>query len=292
MKMVKSLITRLRHLFVTPYLLLAVLHSFFLTGSVSLLAEENVWEKIDEGLYVGRFVPEQKSVIGNYLITIIRIDPQRYSLRLLSASELGVENMSVRQWAREYNLIGAVNAGMFLTDHKTNVAYMKNFEHFNNGKIHNRYKSVAAFNPVDNGEAEFKIFDIDEEDMSRIIENYNTVIQNLRLIKRPGRNVWSQQERIWSEAALGEDEDGNILIIFCRSPYSMFDFNNILLSLPINLVAAQHLEGGAEASLYFNYRDTEIQEVGSYETGFMEHDNNWSYWRLPNVIGFEKRAEE
>ncbi len=79
-----------------------------------------------------------------------------------------------------------------------------------------------------------------------------------------------------------------MLFIFSRSPYSMFEFNNSLLDLPIEIECAQHLEGGPEASLYLNYNGVKIESVGSYETGFNENDENNTYWPVPNVLGIIK----
>jgi len=42
-------------------------------------------------------------------------------------------------------------------------------------------------------------------------EDYSSAIQNLRLIKKPGINVWNRQNRKWSEASIGEDDKGRIL---------------------------------------------------------------------------------
>ena len=52
---------------------------------------------------------------------------------------------------------------------------------------------VAAFNPRDKSKPAFEIYDTDEVEITEIIESYNTVIQNLRLIKSTGHNRWSQQ---------------------------------------------------------------------------------------------------
>lgn len=90
-----------------------------------------------------------------------------------------------------------------------------------------------------------RIMDLDLESKDALLENYECIAQNLRLIKRPGINRWSQQSKMWSEAALAEDRDGRILMIFVRSPFSMHDLNEILLELPLGLECAQHLEGGA-----------------------------------------------
>ena len=179
---------------------------------------------------------------------------------------------------------------MFHTDHATHVGYMKNAEEVNQPDLHPDYFSVAAFAPRAAGSPPFRIFDTDEVDFQiGILPEYGAVVQNLRLIKRPGENRWSQQPKQWSEAALGEDRDGKVLMIFCRSPYSMHDLNDLLLGLPIDLVAAQHLEGGPEASLSLKRGEMAIALMGSYETGFNENDENDRFWKLPNVIGIAEK---
>ncbi|MFO7657168.1 MAG: phosphodiester glycosidase family protein [Bacteroidales bacterium] len=253
--------------------------------------QHSPWIHIDDGLYIGRFIAQQKSQYGNSEIIVIKIDPEIYTFRLLSAAEMNHQNLNTRQWCEKYNLIGAVNAGMFQADYKSNVGYMKNFDYTNNRRISPSYHSVAAFNPKDSLNPSFRIIDTDEMEIQQFIDHYHTVIQNLRLIKSPAQNRWSQQEKMWSEAALGQDREGNVLFIFSRSPYSMHDFNKILIQLPIDIVNAMHLEGGPEASLYFNFNGIEIEGAGSYETNFNENDNNDYPSTLPNVIGFEKRKQ-
>jgi len=110
------------------------------------------------------------------------------------------------------------------------------------------------------------------------------------LIKRPGENRWSQQDRSWSEAALGEDDQGRVLFIFCGSPYSMYDFNKLLLSLPIGVVSAQHLEGGPQAQLYLKHGETVVNMSGNYESGIVEGDD--FTWPIPNVIGIVPRSPD
>lgn len=265
---------------------------FFMQITPSIRAQDSLWLEVEEGLFIGRFPATQKSIIGDSKITIIKISPCLYSFNLLCVGELNHPNLTVKEWCGKYNLIGAINAGMYQQDYRSNVGYMKNFTYTNNATINSKYFSVAAFNPVDAVIKPFQIFDIDTKDMNEIISNYDTVIQNLRLIKKPSQNRWARQNKKWSEAALGQDTLGNVLFIFSRSPYSMYDFNHILLNLPIHLSCAQHLEGGPEASLYFSYKDIKIEEVGSYETDFTESHENTSFWPIPNVIGFVKKEEK
>ncbi len=265
-----------------------IIFNFVVFIPFSLTAQNSKWKKIDTGVHIGEFVSLQKSITGDSKITIIKIDPHIYSFKLLCADELKHSNLTAKEWCRRYNLLGAINAGMFQMDYKSNVGFMKNYKYMNNPVINPRYFSVAAFNPIDTTHAFFHIYDIDESNMKNIINNYNTVIQNLRLIKRPALNRWSQQNKMWSEAALGQDKNGNVLFIFSSSPYSMHDLNNNLINLPIKIICAQHLEGGPEASLYFSHNNVIIEKVGSYETDFNENNDNTKFWQIPNVIGFSK----
>lgn len=244
------------------------------------------WKSLVEGLEIGTFELAQKSAVADSTVRILRVDPTKFELRVLCASELGHEPLTADEWRRRYDLIAVSNAGMFDVDHSSHVGYLRNGDHVNQSKMHPDYSSVAAFDPG------FRIFDTDEVDFETEIESkFDVVIQNLRLIKRPGENRWSQQPKEWSEAALGEDADGNALFIFCRSPYSMHDLNLQLLDLPINLVAAQHLEGGPEASLEIAFGEFGLSLMGSFETGFNENDNNREFWPIPNVIGVARFAE-
>ena len=251
-------------------------------------AKADIWEQVDEGLYVGEFRSPKKSILGDSKITIIKIDPGQYTFKLLSAKEAGLKGMTLKGWCRQFGLLGGVNAGMYQTDFLSNVGYMKNFTHINNARIASKFLSVFACNPVEEGIRRAKIFDIDETGVKDVIKDYNTVVQNLRLIKRPGVNMWSRQSKIWSEVALGEDSGGNILFIYSRTPYSMYEFNEILLTLPIDIVCAQHLEGGPEASMYFKYKDVEIGKYGSYESSLNSADHNQVAANIPNIIGFSR----
>ena len=88
---------------------------------------------------------------------------------------------------------------------------------------------------------------------------------------------------------IGMDKKGNALFIFTRSPYSVHNFINILLQLPLSIHNAMYLEGGPEASFYLNHNKFEIRKFGSFETGFNLDDSNSTFWPIPNVIGIKKK---
>jgi hypothetical protein len=114
------------------------------------------------------------------------------------------------------------------------------------------------------------------------------VIQNLRLIKATDgkpRGVWQEQERRWSEAAVAIDDESRVLFLFSRTPYSMAQFNRLVLGLSLGIKRAMHVEGGPEASLSIHVAGFDADYFGSYETGFVDDDSNDHAWPIPNVLG-------
>ena len=250
------------------------------------------WQSLAPGMDLGTFPASRPSSSGDSRITVLRIDPVLWSLEFTGT---GLDDESgrrtARQWSKAHRFTAAINAGMYGTDYRTHVGYLRFREHLNNDHV-NAYKSVAAFDPRWDWLPHFRIFDLDSPgvSMETILQDYASLVQNLRLIKRPGENRWLQQEKMWSEAALGEDTSGRILFIFCRSPYTMHDLNNELLGLGIGLVAAQHLEGGPQAQLYIHAGEVEFEISGSHGTSFRQEDDISVAWPIPNVLGVRPRV--
>jgi len=262
-------------------------------GAVSEHAAD--WQLIAPGMELRWVAAKTPSPVGDSQIAVLRIDPKTWDLELVGQSRTGDSaGKTAREWARAHDLAVAINAGMFLPDYKTHVGYMESHGHVNSSRI-NGYQSVAAFDPRNPGKRPpFRIFDLDEPGITvpAIREDYASLVQNLRLIKRPGMNRWSKLEKRWSEVALGEDREGRILFVFSRSPFSMHTFNGELLSAGIGLVALQHLEGGPEAQLYMKMGDTELELFGSSETSLMGGDGNAAAWPIPNVLGIKRKVTD
>lgn len=268
----------------------------FMLVSATVMADATVgWHPLAPGIDLKIHVVSKPNSMGDSRITVLRIDPHLWELEFVGVSRTGdPTGQTAREWCRSHKLTAAINAGMFGTDFKTHIGYLRFRQHVNSGHV-NGYQSVAAFDPQGGkGLPRFRIFDLDSPgvSMQAILKDYASAVQNLRLIKRPGSNRWSQQHKKWSEAALGEDNAGQILFIFCRSPLSMYDLNLELLASGIELVAAQHLEGGPLAQLYLHVGEVELEMSGAYEAYFGEDDGKALRWPIPNVLGVRPRSFE
>ena len=262
-----------------------------LSGLPAAALSDDAWKTLAPGLELGSFALASEDGSGHVPLTILRVDPKHWEFDLLTQRELQIPNgLTAKQWCKDHQLVAAINAGMFATDRLTHLGYLKRGDEVHNNHV-NKYQSVAAFGARQPGLSAFRIFDLDRAGTSvrAIASDYSHVVQNLRLIKKPGENRWSAQNKRWSEAALGEDQLGRALLIFSRGPFSMHVLNQRLLGLGIDLVAAQHLEGGPEAQLFVQFGETTFEGFGSFETGFMNNDGNPFPWPIPNVIAVRAR---
>lgn len=246
------------------------------------------WKTIDDGLQLAAYQSPKKSILGDNMITILKIDPTQYNFNLFSAKEKGEHTRTASQWAADKKQIAIINAGMYQMDHATNLGYMKNYDFANNSRV-NKDNTVLAFNRKDTTVPTFQIIDRTCQDWEILKEKYHSFSQSIRMVDCNQKNRWSQQNKKWSMVVIGKDIDGNALFIISRSPYTVYDFVNILLQSPLKLYNLMYLEGGPEASFYLDHNGTKEAVIGSYETGFNEYDDNNQFWKIPNVIGISKK---
>ncbi len=225
------------------------------------------------------------------MIRVLRIEPQEFEFRLLSASAPGQgQSLTAREWCRRNGVVAAINASMYQADHRTSVAFMKTRGHTNNHRL-SKDKVILAFDRVKNNVPLIRIIDRQCEDFDAWKKKYRTFIQSIRMISCRGKNVWRQQPRKWSTALIGIDNKGRVLFIHVRSPYSTHDLINVLMALPLELSGAMYVEGGPAAQLYVGGSDREHEFVGSLEAGFNEDDQIHLAWPVPNVIAISERAK-
>ena len=229
------------------------------------------------------------SEFGDNKIIVVKIDPQDYDFGLYSAKIEGEYQKSVEWWSIENDLMAVTNAGMFRDDYMTSMGYMQDYDFVNNETFVKGYQCLFVCNPKNDSVPPVQIIDMEYQDWQKIITHYNTVFQSIRMVDTFQKNRWSVQDKKWSVSCLGMDRERNVMMIFCRSPYPMHTFIDILLGLPIDLYNAMYLEGGAPASLYVDLGTSVIMEVGSYETHFNESDDNTEPWPIPNVIGITQK---
>jgi len=238
------------------------------------------WQRLQPGV--------ELAVIGaRDPLYVVRIDPHRARLQAALASESGSPH-TAGAWCRTAGLSVAINLGMFQSDGRSNVGYLRHAAHVTNPRW-NAYRSVLALNPKQPSRPPLVWRDLDQSGTTTAdLGGYNLVVQNLRLIAGDRKNIWVASEKRWSEAAIAVDSHDRLLFLFSRTPYTMRDFNQFILGLPLDITRAMHVEGGPEASLSIHTAGVNLDLCGSYETGFRPDDSNREQWPIPNVLGVLK----
>jgi hypothetical protein len=218
-------------------------------------------------------------------IHVVRIDPARAPLQAVMAGASDGKTRTAAEWCRTRRLAVAINMGMYRDDQRTNAGHAHAPGYVNNAGWTPTYKVAIGFGAHGHDVPAVMMADLDDPAQKQRLTAYGTVIQNLRLIRSPGRNVWTKADRRWSEAAVAIDKHGRVLFIFTRYPHAMKELNDILLAMPLDLDTAMHVEGGPEASLSIHAGGVSLDLGGSYETGFNENDGERTQWPIPNVLG-------
>lgn len=245
------------------------------------------WQQLEDGLWLGEFHAPTPSTRGDSIISILKIDPTAFSFHILMASQHG-DPRTLDNWADDFGLVAGINASMYLPNNRTSTGLMRCGGHLNNGTINKRFGAFFMAGPRRGGLPMAQIVDRKFQDWRVLLEEYGCVVQNYRMISLAGKNLWKQDDHIFSTASVAMDEDGNILFIHCRSPYSVHDLGENLLALPLKIRSAMYVEGGREAGLYVRSKLMTKAWSGGYASLFFGSGTPKLH-PLPNVIGIKRK---
>lgn len=222
-------------------------------------------------------------------IHVLRLDPERFELRLLMASaESGQPRRTVREWCEKAGLVAGINAAMFQEDHLTSVSLMKGKGHVNNPRL-TAHRAVLVFDRLDATVPAVQIVDRDAQAYEELAPHYAAHVQSIRMLALDGRNVWEQQDAKYSVATVGVDRAGRPLLILSVAPSSVHDFVETLRTLQIGVRNAMYVEGGPTAQLFVNAGGKRLEATGTYENGFVGDGQTGAAVPVPNVLGVARR---
>lgn len=230
------------------------------------------------GLNVERWhVTSATPIAGEPCIDVVRADPARYALRALSA-----ERKSAQAWQRDLGAVAITNAGMFHDTGEPVGLVVSDAE--TRGIDNEKFGGYFAWDPIapklppvatlGRGCGE--------------IASYRSLVQSYRLLDCAGGAIAWKDPKHYSAVAIGTDRTGRIVFLHARGAFTMHELSVALAAH--DLAGAIFLEGGPEASLVVHGPDGTLERVGSYETSFVENDDNRAFWDLPNVITLVPRT--
>jgi hypothetical protein len=215
---------------------------------------------------------------------VVRADAARYHLVLLTKAHDGTSQPATG-WRERYRLTAVTNAGMFHAN--DNPVGMLVDDGVQLAKDHPKFGGYIAFDPRSPDDAPLTITgrDCASFDLAALQRRYKSILQANRLLGCTGDALPWQDAKQYSASAIGVDRHGNPVLIHARAAVTMTQLARAVAAL--DLAGALFLEGGPEASLVVRGSEGELARVGSYESGFVENDENKTFWWLPNVLALE-----
>lgn len=262
------------------------------SGSNNQTPTKLLWKELLPGLYYTEVHIPYNIHISDRKLTILKIQHQYFESNIYAALAIDSTKRTVSQWASDFNLNIAFNAGMYsLKDTYKSVGYLKSNDSVVQPEWKDNFNVLALFNPTCKSVLPFNLIDIDSEPYDSLLRCYSSALQSIRMIDRNGEQVvWKPKRLIYSSMiVLGEDMEHNAIVAFTRTPLSANQMSHLLLRLPLKIRTTMYLEGGPEACLYVRTNDTLILKNGSWVSQTFPTDTNTRYWNLPQIIGFKYR---
>lgn len=243
-----------------------------------------VWKELEPGLEYAEFETDAEG--GS--ITALRIDPAHFDFVLGMRSETGGEARPLAEWAKELDLVAAINASMYLPDGKTSTGYLRMGEHINNPRIAKRFGAFFVAGPKRAGLPQAAIMDREARGYRELMEDYNLVAQNYRMINAQRRILWQPGGPLYAISAVGQDGNGRILFLHSKTPVEAYAFARRLLELPLDARTVMYVEGGAQAGLLVR-TDKLFRELGALHAPSLFVTGNLKA-TLPNVLGARRKS--
>lgn len=250
------------------------------------------FEKVAPGVEFCEANTPDTSILGDSKFTILKLDPKFLDFELITASNRDRKPLPVDQWADTLGADIVFNAGMYdLARPLTSRGYLQNGPHMNQSAVKEGWNSVIALNPFDRSRHDLGIYDLQATPIAGLKKNYGCLAQGLRMLDANGNpTLWKKAPMSCSMLLAAEDDNHNVYLIFCRSPFTHNTVIGYLKEFPVPLKNAIYLEGGPETSLYVHIGEFCLQKVGSYVSRTYPTDANTSFWALPNVIAVRLKS--
>lgn len=261
---------------IIPFFLLAC-WSWAAGATYRALPDSDGWSTLPSGLELGVFTVDPAPDIGDGRITVLRVDPARFKLEL----RLGADRTADRWLAEHPEPLAAINPSMYEPDGTGTAMLVANGVASNPRRSSDR--AFIGWGPT----GAPRLLDTTCAPIDP--QAYPNLIQGIRMLGCRGENTWRPSDARWSEAALGGDRAGHLLLVFARTPWPMQEFINHVRQLPMpgagnRVVHLQHADGGPPAQLAYRDGDTVKSLIGAYERFFPEQDLATVAPVLPNLL--------
>jgi uncharacterized protein YigE (DUF2233 family) len=238
-------------------------------GQGAKTSAESVWQKIDEGFEVLSMRLESQAHGTPSKLKILRINPDRFPIRVIDSRAFGVDRMAIKALARRAQALAAINGGFFLPDYRPLGILIVDGQ---------------QANPL--RKADWGVF-LMQDNHPRIIHasefhSEGSITQALqvgpRLVVEGKEKIMKKQ--VARRSALGITRNQQVILLNTEDTDVYFQDLARIFRLPeseggLECRDAMALDGGGSAQMYVEYKSLKIDIPGQ--------------WAVPNGIGVFKK---
>jgi uncharacterized protein YigE (DUF2233 family) len=238
-------------------------------------AQEENWRLLAPGLHFSRLEAHTASGSGSPNLFILRISPQLYRFQILYSPP---EQKSARAWQEESNAVVVCNIGQY--DKNFNYLGLLVKDGFTWSHLVAGQQGLFLAGPSIPGLPEARILDLRYSAFKEEQNPYTQAAQSLMLVDRYGQVRVRRSDKAAHRSLLGQDEQGNIIIIVSEGRHTLRELADFLTSLPW-LREIMCMDGGAEAQLVIKTGDYYFESHGLPQ---ILPDMPWPVGELPMAL--------
>jgi hypothetical protein len=210
------------------------------------------WKALRPGLEFATMSGEPYCRRGSTQIALLRIDTARARVRVHSFGLTPDHRpLDAVEWMRLTSAEAVFNAGQFLPDWRY-LGLLVCGGNVVSRRVHPTFKAALVADPLDEGEAEARVLDLEREPLDPGQLRWREVAQSFMLFDGSGRVRVRSSDKVANRTAVAEDRDGRLVVFVSEGGYTLDDFARLVQKSPFEIAHAMSMDGGSESQLCVN----------------------------------------
>ncbi|MDR1396609.1 MAG: phosphodiester glycosidase family protein [Desulfarculales bacterium] len=215
---------------------------FLLSCPLPAGAEED-WRLLSPGLHFRRLEAPTASGSGSPALWVLRIAPQLYRFQILHTPP---RRNAAAVWQKESRAIMVCNLGQY--DENFNYLGLLVKDGHISSRLSGKQQGLFLAEPSEPGLPQARILDLRYSAFNEDHNPYTQAAQSIMLLDRYGQIRVRQSARAAHRSLLGQDRQGNIIVIVSEGRHTLWELAGFLSTLPW-LGEIMCMDGGSEAQL-------------------------------------------